>query len=68
MAPRSHAIPSHDFERLVSKVAADIWNQLIENPSFSSMSLRFYADIFEAVKKSLSDYQQRDRKIKRRLP
>jgi hypothetical protein len=59
-------IPSTEFDRLVSDLAAAIWNRLIEDPSFPSPELHFYADVFEAVQRSLDRYQQKDRKAKRK--
>jgi hypothetical protein len=57
-APRSAEIRTADFEALVSDVAAAIWNQLIEKPSFNQLRPSDFPDIFEAVGRSLRNYQQ----------
>jgi hypothetical protein len=59
-------IPSKDFDRLVSQIAADIWNHLIDQPRFHSAAFSLYADIFESVAKTLRPYGITDLKDQRR--
>jgi len=55
---RSTAIYSSDFEGFAAEVAADIWNKLIETPSFRTLRLEDYAGLFEAVEDALQRYRR----------
>ena len=56
--PRSTTqIKSSDFEAFVSEVAASIWNELIEKPTFTGLKLTDFPDIFEAVGRTLQAYR-----------
>ena len=55
--PRSTQIKSSDFEAFVSDVAASIWNELIEKPTFTGLKLTDFPDIFEAVGRTLQPYR-----------
>jgi hypothetical protein len=61
MKPGTRITPmkSRDFDAVVSDIAASIWNQLIEKPTFREMKLSDFPDIFEAVGRSLQTYRQK---------
>jgi len=53
---RATRIETPDFDAFASELSAAIWNELIEKPSFYTLELKDYADIFAAVSRSLLPY------------
>ncbi len=47
---------SDNFERIVSEVAAGIWNQLIEKPAFSRLRINDYMHVLDAVSEVLTKH------------
>ena len=49
-------IYSTDFDGFVAEVAADIWNKIIDMPTFYHLKPKDYASLFEAIAGSLARY------------
>ena len=55
-APTAQII-SADFDRFASEVTAQIWNRIVHHPRFHSLRPADFADLFEAVSRTLGEYR-----------
>ncbi len=45
-----------DVDALANAIAQDVWNSIIDHPALHVLKPQHFADIFEAVQKSLHRY------------
>ena len=60
-------IRTQDFDGFVSKIAADIWNSLIDTHTFRGLKPGNFADLYEILSRNLSVYRQNEIKRPREV-
>ena len=55
-------IRAQDFDGFVSKIAADIWNRLLDTPTFRGLKPGHFADLYEILSRNLAVYRSMDAK------
>jgi hypothetical protein len=50
-------IISRDFDSFAGEVTAQIWNHIVNHPHFHSLRPTDFAELFEAVSRTLGEYR-----------